>query len=99
MRFDVEKWSLVDDEDRENEGDYICAAQLATAETINFMLSGHGKLCAPVLAVCDRLDFADRFQQHGTTSNAFMTPWITRDRKLGSRLPSVPRRFDVWKSR
>lgn len=33
---------LVDDEDRENEGDLICAAEFATAENINFMAT-HGK--------------------------------------------------------
>jgi 3,4-dihydroxy 2-butanone 4-phosphate synthase/GTP cyclohydrolase II len=38
---------VVDDEDRENEGDFICAAQLATAEIVNFMASkGRGLICA-----------------------------------------------------
>ncbi len=41
---------VVDDEDRENEGDYICAAQLATAETSTLFMSGHGQLCARCLA-------------------------------------------------
>ncbi|XZE56727.1 GTP cyclohydrolase II [Planctomycetaceae bacterium SH139] len=40
---------VVDAEDRENEGDFICAAEKATPETINFMLSGRGQLCAPIL--------------------------------------------------
>lgn len=31
---------VVDAEDRENEGDYICAAEKATPQAINFMLSG-----------------------------------------------------------
>ncbi len=67
---------VVDDEDRENEGDYICAAQLATAETINFMLSGHGQLCAPVLgAVCDRLDLSPIVSNNtAPLQTAFMTP-------------------------
>ena len=33
---------VTDDEDRENEGDFICAAQFATTENINFMAT-HGK--------------------------------------------------------
>ena len=33
---------LLDDEDRENEGDLVCAAELVTPEIINFMAS-HGK--------------------------------------------------------
>lgn len=40
---------VVDDEDRENEGDFITAAELITPEKINFMLrEGRGVLCAPV---------------------------------------------------
>jgi 3,4-dihydroxy 2-butanone 4-phosphate synthase/GTP cyclohydrolase II len=40
---------VVDDEDRENEGDFAAAAELATAETINFFVrEGRGVLCAPV---------------------------------------------------
>jgi 3,4-dihydroxy 2-butanone 4-phosphate synthase / GTP cyclohydrolase II len=47
---------VLDAEDRENEGDFICAAELVTAETINFMLSGRGQLCCPILpATCERL--------------------------------------------
>src|SRR5690242_10524274 len=40
---------VVDDEDRENEGDFITAAEVATPETINFMTRyGRGVLCAPI---------------------------------------------------
>lgn len=40
---------VVDDEDRENEGDFICAAQFITADKINFMLHhGRGVICAPI---------------------------------------------------
>ena len=40
---------VVDDEDRENEGDLITAAELITPEKINYMLQkGRGVLCAPV---------------------------------------------------
>lgn len=40
---------VVDDEDRENEGDLIMAAQFATEESVNFMMRyGRGVLCAPV---------------------------------------------------
>jgi 3,4-dihydroxy 2-butanone 4-phosphate synthase / GTP cyclohydrolase II len=41
---------VVDAEDRENEGDFVCAAELATAETVNFMITqGRGQLCMPIL--------------------------------------------------
>ena len=40
---------VVDDEDRENEGDLITAAELITPEKVNFMLkNGRGVLCAPI---------------------------------------------------
>ena len=41
---------VVDAEDRENEGDFVCAAEKTTAEVINFMLThGRGLLCMPIL--------------------------------------------------
>lgn len=40
---------VVDDEDRENEGDFICAAEKVTPEIINFMAThGRGLICAPI---------------------------------------------------
>ncbi|MFZ1703521.1 MAG: 3,4-dihydroxy-2-butanone-4-phosphate synthase [Saprospiraceae bacterium] len=40
---------VVDDEDRENEGDFICAAETITPEMINFMSKyGRGLICAPI---------------------------------------------------
>jgi len=40
---------VVDDEDRENEGDFICAAEVVTPEIINFMAThGRGLICAPL---------------------------------------------------
>ena len=41
---------VVDAEDRENEGDFICAAEFATPEVVNFMIThGRGQLCMPIL--------------------------------------------------
>ena len=46
---------VVDDEDRENEGDFICSAQMVTPEIINFMSKhGRGLICMPCVA--SRLD-------------------------------------------
>ena len=49
---------VVDDEDRENEGDLIIAAEKITAEKVNFMLKhARGVLCAPItISRCDELD-------------------------------------------
>ncbi len=41
---------VVDDEDRENEGDFVCAAECVTPEIINFMAThGRGLICAPLV--------------------------------------------------
>ena len=40
---------VVDDEDRENEGDFLAAAELVTPEMINFMAThGRGLICTPL---------------------------------------------------
>ena len=51
---------VVDDEDRENEGDFIVAAEKITPEIVNFMLRyGRGVLCAPItLSRCEELNLA-----------------------------------------
>lgn len=42
---------VVDDEDRENEGDFVCAAEVITPEMINFMAThGRGLICTPIEA-------------------------------------------------
>lgn len=48
---------VVDDEDRENEGDFICAAESITPEIVNFMAThGRGLICAPLVEErCDEL--------------------------------------------
>jgi 3,4-dihydroxy 2-butanone 4-phosphate synthase/GTP cyclohydrolase II len=48
---------VVDDEDRENEGDFVAAARFATPEVINFMATyGRGLICAPLIEdLCDEL--------------------------------------------
>lgn len=49
---------VVDDEDRENEGDFICAAELITPEIVNFMATyGRGLICAPISEKrCEQLE-------------------------------------------
>src|SRR5690348_17741522 len=50
--------SVVDDEDRENEGDFVAAADRVTPETVEFMIThGRGLLCMPILPeVASRLE-------------------------------------------
>ena len=48
---------VTDDENRENEGDFICAAEHATTENVNFMAKyGKGLICMPMSeALCEKL--------------------------------------------
>jgi len=59
---------VVDDEDRENEGDFIIAAEKATPDIINFMLhEGRGVLCAPLTGKrCDELGL-NMMEEHNTS--------------------------------
>ena len=56
---------IVDDEDRENEGDLVCAAEKVTPEIINFMaVHGRGLICMPITE-----DRADELNLHPQTSD------------------------------
>ena len=65
---------VVDDEDRENEGDLIMAAELATPEAVNFMLrNGRGVLCAPITNErCRQLELEHQVQ---TNTSMLGTPF------------------------
>ena len=72
---------VVDDEDRENEGDFIIAAEKITPEKVNFMLQhGRGVLCVPLLETrCAELDLV-----HQVPNNTSMlgTPFTVTVDKL-----------------
>ena len=63
---------VTDDEDRENEGDFICAAEFATTENLNFMAThGKGLICMPMSKeICEKLRLpqmvADNTDNHET---------------------------------
>ena len=67
---------VLDDEDRENEGDFVCAAERVTTENINFILAGHGQLCCSILPnASQRLELRPLVEQNTSPlSTAFMTP-------------------------
>ncbi len=61
---------VVDDEDRENEGDFLTAAHNATPETINFMVKyGRGLVCAPITEKRARELDLEPMVSHNTTSH------------------------------
>jgi 3,4-dihydroxy 2-butanone 4-phosphate synthase / GTP cyclohydrolase II len=65
---------VVDDEDRENEGDFICAAETITPAIVNFMAThGRGLICAPLSEErCEELGLE---LMVGTNTAAFETPF------------------------
>jgi len=65
---------VVDDEDRENEGDFVTAARNVTPEIINFMATyGRGLICAPLVEDrCEELDLNLMVQSN---SAAYETPF------------------------
>lgn len=65
---------VVDDEDRENEGDFICAAECITPEIVNFMSKeGRGLMCAPLTeARCEELDLE---MMAAKNTSAYETPF------------------------
>lgn len=74
---------VVDDEDRENEGDMIVAAELITPEKVNFMLKhARGVLCAPItMSRCEELDLP---KQVSNNTSILGTPFtITIDKLEG----------------
>jgi len=76
---------VIDAEDRENEGDFIVAAEKATPEIVNFMLTGHGQLCVSILPeVCKRLELTPVVAQNDAPlQTAFLTPIDTAGAKTG----------------
>ena len=74
---------VVDDEDRENEGDLIIAAEMITPEKVNFMLKhARGVLCAPItISRCKELDLP---HQVDANTSILGTPFtITIDKLEG----------------
>jgi len=74
---------LVDDEDRENEGDLVCAAELITPDIINFMAThGRGMICLPLATQrCDELNL---YPQTAENTSRFGTAFtVTIDARRG----------------
>ena len=72
---------VVDDEDRENEGDFICAAEKITPDMVNFMVThGRGVLCAPLTE--DRCDELELEMQVDKNTSIHSTPFTVSVDKL-----------------
>ena len=76
---------VADDEDRENEGDLICAAELVTPEMINFMAQhGRGLICLALTAErCDELGLSQQVARNTEEQSTAFTVMIDADRRFG----------------
>lgn len=77
---------VIDDPDRENEGDLVCAAQFATTENINFMATNaKGLICMPMSGeMCDRLGLEQMVAVNTDNhSTAFTVSIDYKDTKTG----------------
>ena len=84
---------VVDDEDRENEGDFIIAAEKVTPEKINFMLTyGKGLLCAPLTE--DRCDELELEMQAASNTSIYETPFTITVDKIGGGCTTGVSMFD-----
>ena len=71
---------VVDDEDRENEGDLIIAAEKITPEKVNFMLKhARGVLCAPItISRCEELDLPHQVSDNTSMLGTLFTVTIDK---------------------
>ena len=76
---------LVDDEDRENEGDLVCAAEHVTAETVNFMVrEARGVLCLAMTGeACDRLELGPQTLVNTATHGTAFTVSVDAHPRFG----------------
>ena len=76
---------VADDEDRENEGDLVCAAEAVTPEVVNFMLQhGRGLLCVALTEErADELDLAPMADQNTDPQGTAFTVSVDGHRRFG----------------
>ena len=77
---------VVDAEDRENEGDFVCAAEKASPDIVNFMIRhGRGQVCMPILPdLAERLDLPMMVEANSTPlGTAFTVPVDHRTARTG----------------
>ena len=84
---------VVDDEDRENEGDFIAAAEKITPEMVNFMVTeGRGLICVPITEErCEELDLG---MMVGTNTSLHETPFTVSVDAVGENVSTGISAYD-----
>ena len=89
--------NVVDDEDRENEGDFVMCAELITPEAINFMATvGRGLICTPVsTAMAQKLDLPLQVQTNTASLGTAFTVTIDAREKISTGISSPDRSHSI----
>ncbi|MCL1816429.1 MAG: GTP cyclohydrolase II [Clostridiales bacterium] len=89
---------VTDDEGRENEGDFVCAAQFATTHNVNFMaIHGKGLICMPMSRMfCERLQLPQMVSYNTDTHNTAFTVSIDHV-DTGTGISAAERSFTALK--
>ena len=84
---------LVDDEDRENEGDLVCAAELVTPEIVNFMAThGRGMICLALASeTCDQLALHPQTDQNNSPFGTAFTVTIDARNEVTTGISAADR--------
>src|SRR5213595_2827997 len=84
---------IVDDEDRENEGDLVCAAEMVSADKINFMArEGRGLICLPLTEErCDELNLPPQVADNTSSLGTAFTVSIEARRGVTTGISAADR--------
>lgn len=88
---------VVDDEDRENEGDFVMAADMVTPEAINFMATvGRGLICTPVSSeIAQRLDLKLQVEANTASLGTAFTVSIDAKEKISTGISASDRSHTI----
>lgn len=88
---------VVDDEDRENEGDFVMAAEAVTPEAINFMATiGHGLICTPLSTeLAQKYDLPLQVHSNTATLGTAFTVTIDAKEKISTGISASDRAYTI----
>lgn len=88
---------VVDDEDRENEGDFVMAAEMITPESVNFMATfGRGLICTPISKdIAKKLDLKLQVQESTASHGTAFTVTIDAREKISTGISASDRSYSI----
>jgi len=88
---------VVDDEDRENEGDFVMSAELITPEAVNFMATvGKGLICTPLTKeLAQKYDLPLQVQTNTASLGTAFTITIDAKEKISTGISAMDRSHSI----